>query len=60
MSADWVMDTTPTCLHCKVLMSFVRHTQSHEGVARSLFECPSCFKIVPKPVVMSVPGAPAM
>ena len=52
------MDTAPTCLRCKVQMVFLRFTKSsQEGAARSLFECPSCFRIKKKaPWSMSIPS----
>ena len=46
------MDTAPICLRCKEQMVFLRNTKSsQEGAARSLFECPSCFRLKSEPVV---------
>ena len=50
------MDTAPTCLRCKERMVFLRNTKrSQEGAARSLFECPSCFRLKSEPVVYEHP-----
>jgi len=53
------MDTAPTCLRCKVQMVFLRTKSSQEGAARSLFECPSCFRIKSEPVVYEHPVSEA-
>ena len=56
IGAMLLMDTAPTCLRCKVEMAFLRHTtDSQDSAARSLFECPTCFKIKVEPVVYEHP-----
>jgi hypothetical protein len=54
------MDTAPICLRCKEQMVFLRNTKSsQEGAARSLFECPSCFRLKSEPVVYEHPVSEA-